>query len=335
MVNRELPGILTIFISFLGPPMRIALVLSVLALLTLPACSRKAPPIEGDFPLVKLTERAYVVHGSNEFPNKVNRGFINNPGFVLTKKGVVVVDPGSSVQVGEMLLAKIATVTKEPVIAVFNTHVHGDHWLGNDAIRRAWPKAVIYAHQNMIDKTGVEGEAWIKNLNQLTDGAVRGTQATPPNLAVENEETLAIGGVHFHIYHTGHAHTDGDLMIEVVEEKMVFLGDNVMNARAGRLDDGDIAGNIAACDVALKIKAEHFVPGHGKSGGREIVVAYRDFLARLLASVKKHYSLDRSADEIKPKVIADLAAYKGWANFDAEIGKLVSYAYRKAERDSF
>jgi len=56
---------------------------------------------------------------------------------VLTAKGVVVVDPGSSVQVGEMLLKKIATVTKDPVIAVFNTHIHGDHWLGNDRHRRA------------------------------------------------------------------------------------------------------------------------------------------------------------------------------------------------------
>lgn len=315
--------------------MRIALILIAIALFSLQACQRKAPPIEGDFPLVKLTDKAYVIHGPNEFPNKANRGFMNNPGFVLTKKGVVVVDPGSSVQVGEMLLAKIATVTKDPVIAVFNTHVHGDHWLGNDAIRRAWPKAVIYAHQKMIDKAGVEGEAWLKSLNNLTDGAVRGTQATPPNLAVDNEDTLTVGGVHFRIYHTGLAHTDGDLMVEVVEEKTVFLGDNVMSARAGRLDDGDIAGNIAACDAALKIEATHFVPGHGKSGGREIVVAYRDFLAKLTTSVRKHYSLDRSADDIKPKVVTELAAYKGWANFDAEIGKLVSYAYRKAERDSF
>jgi len=315
--------------------MRYALLLSLFALLILPACNRKAPPIEGEFPLVKLTERVYVIHGPNEFPNKANQGFMNNPGFVLTKKGVVVVDPGSSVQVGEMLLAKIATVTKDPVIAVFNTHVHGDHWLANDALHRTWPKAVIYANQKMIDKSGVEGPAWIKSLNSLTDGAVRGTQPVHPNLAVENEDTLTLGGMHFRIYHTGLAHTDGDIMIEVVEEKTVFLGDNVMSTRAGRLDDGDIPGNIAACNVALKIKAEHFVPGHGKSGGREIVVAYRDFLSKVLASVKKHYSLDRSADEIKPLVIADLAAYKGWANFDAEIGKLTSYAYRNAERDAF
>lgn len=315
--------------------MRIALFLSVLTLLSIPACSRKAPSIEGDFPLVKLTERIYVIHGPNEFPNKANRAFMNNPGFVLTKKGVVVVDPGSSVQVGEMLLAKIATVTKEPVVAVFNTHVHGDHWLGNDAIRRAWPKAVIYAHPKMIDKAGVEGESWIKSLNQLTDGAVRGTQVVAPNLAVENEDTLAVGGVHFRIHHTGLAHTDGDILVEVVEEKTVFLGDNVMAGRAGRLDDGDIAGNIAVCDTALKIDAAHFVPGHGKSGGREIVVAYRDFLTTLMASVKKHYSLDASAADIKPKVVADLKAYQNWANFDAEIGKLVSYAYRKAEQDSF
>ncbi|MEK7304327.1 MAG: MBL fold metallo-hydrolase, partial [Pseudomonadota bacterium] len=134
--------------------MRLIVSASLLALtVMLSACDRKAPAIQADFPLTKLTERVYVIHGPNEIPNKANQGFMNNPGFVLTRKGVVVIDPGSSVQVGDMLLKKIASVTKDPIIAVFNTHIHGDHWLGNDAIHRAYPKAVIYAHPKMMEKT--------------------------------------------------------------------------------------------------------------------------------------------------------------------------------------
>src|SRR3989338_4409108 len=136
----------------------VALTLAVLA----SGCSRsKAPPIAGDHKLAKLTERVYVLHGPNELPNKANQGFMNNPGFVLTKKGVVVIDPGSSVQVGELVLKKIVEVTKDPVIAVFNTHIHGDHWLGNQAIKAAYPKAVIYAHYKMKAKTATDGTGWI------------------------------------------------------------------------------------------------------------------------------------------------------------------------------
>lgn len=313
-----------------------ALPLALLAAtLLLTACDRKAGSIDADYPLTRLTERVYVIHGPNEMPNEANQAFMNNPGFVLTAKGVVVVDPGSSVQVGEMLLKKIATVTKDPVIAVFNTHIHGDHWLGNDAIRRAWPKAVIYAHPNMIAKAAVEGENWIERMNQLSDGAVRGTQVVVPQMGLDHDETLTLGGLHFRLLHNGVAHTDGDLMIEVVEEKLLFLGDNVVAERAGRLDDGNFAGNIAACDLALKTGATVFVPGHGKSGGREVVTAYRTWLTTLYGSVKKHYAAGVDAIGMKDKVVPELAAYRKWALFDSEVGKLVSLATLQAEQEAF
>ena len=70
--------------------MRRALFLTVLTLALLASgCSRsKAPPISGDFPATRLTEHVYVIHGPNELPNRHNQGFMNNPGFVLTTKGV-------------------------------------------------------------------------------------------------------------------------------------------------------------------------------------------------------------------------------------------------------
>lgn len=315
--------------------MRLFRLSALLLLALLAACARKAPEIHGDFPLTQLTEHVYVIHGPNEMPNKANQAFMNNPGFVITHKGVVVVDPGSSLQVGEMLLKKIATVTKEPVIAVFNTHIHGDHWLGNDAVRRAFPKAVIYAHPKMLEKAAVEGPNWVERMNQLSDGAAKGTKVVVPDLALDDDETLAVGGMHFHIYSSGPAHTDGDLMIEVVEEKVLFLGDNVVAERAGRMDDGNFLGNIAACEVALKVPATHFVPGHGKSGGREIVIAYRDWLQALYGSVKKYQAKGLSDFDMKDKVVADLRAYQKWAMFDSEIGKLVSLAFLQIEQASF
>lgn len=299
------------------------------------ACDRKAPAIEKDFPVNKITERVYVIHGPNEFPNEANQGFMNNPGFVLTKKGVVVIDPGSSLQTGQMVLKKIATITPNPVIAVFNTHIHGDHWLGNDAIRRAYPKAVIYAHPKMIAQSAEAGPRWVTLLNQLTDNAVRGTQPVSPNLGIEHEETLALDGMKFKAYHSGTAHTDGDLMIELADEKVMFLGDNVINRSVRRMDDGSFPGNVQACEFVLKTGAAHFIPGHGQTGGRDVVIAYRDFLKDLYRSVKKHQSQGLSDFEMKAKVTAELKAYHAWPNFDTEIGKLISLAFLEAEREAF
>ena len=306
------------------------------ALLVLVSCSRSdSPAIRGDYALKQLTERVYVLHGPNEEPSKKNQGFMNNPAFVLTSKGVVVIDPGSSLQVGRMLLARIAKTTPLPVIAVFNTHIHGDHWLGNQAMHDAYPNAVIYAHQNMLNMAGREGEAWLKIMLSMTDGATRGTQLVIPNSALENNDNLRLGDRHFRVYHTNRAHTDTDLMLEVVEDKLMFLGDVVVAQRAGRLDEGDFKGSIEAIDLALASKAVVFVPGHGVSGGREIPQAYRSFLSTLYASVKKYYAQGLKDFEMKDKVNQDLAAYHSWALYDAGLGRLVSLAYLQVESESF
>ena len=105
---------------------------------------QKAAPLRGEWNPEQIAPGVYVIHGPTELPSPSNQGFMNNPAFIVTDAGVVVIDPGSSVQVGEMVLARIGRITDKPVLAVFNTHVHGDHWLGNQAIRARYPDVPIY-----------------------------------------------------------------------------------------------------------------------------------------------------------------------------------------------
>jgi len=84
-----------------------------------------------DYPVDQIAPNTYVIHGPLGFPTVENQGFMNNPGFVITDSGVVLIDPGSSIQAGRMVLKQIRSITEKPVTHVINTHVHGDHWLGN------------------------------------------------------------------------------------------------------------------------------------------------------------------------------------------------------------
>ncbi|MEK7207253.1 MAG: MBL fold metallo-hydrolase [Pseudomonadota bacterium] len=309
-----------------------------LLLFSTAACTgSKAPPIQRDYNVSKITGRVYVIHGPDQSPNKENQGFINNPGFVLVRGGVVVVDPGSSVQIGEMVLGKIAAITKDPVIAVFNTHFHGDHWLGNQAIKAAYPKAVIYAHPRMVEALkGGEGDNWVKFLSDATNGAIRGTVVIAPDLGLDHDESLKLHGTTFRLTHNDRAHTDNDLMVEVVEEGVLFLGDNVRNKSiaANFPEHGSAKGQIDAIDMVLKSKATHFIPGHGLSGGREIVLAERKFLVALRAAVKKYYDQGMSDFEMKDKVMTDLVAYKDWVFFN-NLGRVISATYLQIESESF
>ena len=86
------------------------------------------------YPAQKVSPSVFVIHGPQGVPSVENQSFMNNPAWVITSEGVVVIDPGSSVQAGRMVMAQLKKTTKKPVTHVFNTHVHGDHWLGNQAV---------------------------------------------------------------------------------------------------------------------------------------------------------------------------------------------------------
>ena len=48
------------------------------------------------FSAEKVSQHVYVIHGPLDIPNPENKGFMNNPAFIVAEKSVIVVDPGSS-----------------------------------------------------------------------------------------------------------------------------------------------------------------------------------------------------------------------------------------------
>jgi len=289
-----------------------------------------------DYPLDKVAPHVYVIHGPRTTPNPQNQGFMNNPGFVVTADSVVVVDPGSSVQAGRLLVDKIRSITGKPVRHVLATHVHGDHWLGNQAIAEAWPDAVFYAHPAMIEKANAgAAQQWVETMEKLSGGFTRGTVALVPDHVVGDGGSWTIGGIRFRFYAPPAAHSGTDVMIEVVEDSLLFTGDNVLYLRLPRMSDGSFKGNIAACDVAIGIGAKVYVPGHGPTGGVERVTAFRDYLATLYAEVERLYEEDMEAFEMKPLVIDKLAAWHDWSGFDEQVGKHVGQALLEVESNAF
>lgn len=300
------------------------------------AADDRGPPVP-DYPADQVAPRTWVIHGPIGYPTPENQGFMNNPAFIVTDEGVVVIDPGSSVQTGEMVLRQIRQVTDKPVVALLNTHVHGDHWLGNQAFRELWPEVPIYAHPRMLEEVEKgAGEEWIEQLLRVTDGAIRGTEARGPNIAVEDGETLTVGDLTFRFHNQGQVHTWTDLMIEVEEEDVLFLADNATNQRIVRMDDGSFEGSIA---FLTKMRAENdrtiLIPGHGPTGGWEIVDDYLGYLTRLRDKVAELYEQGLSDFEMRDAVAAELEPFHDWAGFQDTLGKHINLAYLEVESAAF
>ena len=288
--------------------------------------------------LDKVSKHIYVVHGTQDLPNPKSRGFMNNPAAILTNNGVIIIDPGSSTEISKQLLEKVKEVSDKPVIAIFNTHVHGDHWLGNHGIRESYPKIPIYAHKRMIERVNNgDGEEWKTLLMGMTKGALASTKIVGPNIGLTDGEELSIDGMKLKFHHTGHAHTDHDLMIEVIKDKALFFGDIVASKRVPNSDvpqDANFKGTITAINAMLARPIDIFIPGHGATGGREVPEASLRFLETLHSSVIKYYNNDLESFEIKGKVRADLNKYKDWNNFHA-IDRVINFVYQEVERENF
>lgn len=299
------------------------------------ALPRDQLAIKQDYPLSRLSKNVYVIYGPNEEVSKQNQAFRNNPVIVLTNKGVVVIDPGSSVYTGEMVVKKVKALTNQPIVAVFNTHVHGDHWLGNHGIQNFYPGVTIYGHQKMIDgiKSG-DGDMWIKAINNRSEGAIEGTKIVAPNKAVKDGELIKMGNVTFRVIYSGKTHSDSDIMLEIVEDKIFFFGD-VLRVENLSPFMSSFSGNLKALDMAEKRNANLYVPGHGPSGGKELINHHRRFITILKKEVKKYYDEGLSDFEMKPKVIKALGEYKSWSGFDENIGRLINLAYLEVESESF
>ena len=284
------------------------------------------------FDAKKIAAHTWVVHGPLEQPNVENKGFMNNPTFVITDKSVIVLDPGSTVHVGRALLKKIRKQTDKPITHVFNSHIHGDHWLGNQAFFEENPKIKIYGHPEMIAEAKAgEAETWVGLMKTLTEGASDGTKVIYPTNALENGQEVKIDNITIKSHLSELAHTKTDAMFEIVEDKVLITGDNAFSNRAPRLDDGSFAGNIEAMDFALKLNVETVVPGHGPTGGKDVLSGYRDFIATIFDTTVELMEEDMEAFEMKPIILEKMEKFKTWGNFDGAIGRLISIAVLEAE----
>lgn len=284
----------------------------------------------------KVTDNIYVIHGPLEMPTPENKGFMSNPAFIVAEKGVVVIDPGSTVNVGKMLVKHIREVTDKPIIAVFNSHIHGDHWLGNQAMVEENPDVKIYAHPRLakMAKSGL-ADQWIDLMMQLTNKASDGTKAVLPTDDLEDGQVVDFGDVSIKSYLTEHSHTKTDAMFEVIGAKVVFMGDNAPRDRIIRLDDASYRGSIAALDRMLEASPEVVVPGHGETGDKQILEAYKQYLSVVYNTARELMEEGMEPFEMKDVIAEKLPEFKDWAGFKDELGKHVSLAVLEAEQADF
>jgi len=234
-----------------------------------------------------------------------------NSGFIVTGKGVVVIDTQGPKSLAEELRAKIRRTTEEPIVYAVNTHYHGDHAFGN----QYFGDAIIIAHEKTREaliKRDEGHRAMFKKF--FGEESLKDFRLTLPDITVTDRLTLRLGDKTVEIIYAGaKAHTEGDLFVWLPEEKVLFAGDLLYKGRLPLLNDGDGLGAISAIDAVTSTGADVYVPGHGALATKEDALSYRKYLEALRSEVARMMKEGRGLEEIRSGI--SLPGYASWDRY--------------------
>lgn len=292
--------------------------------------------ILNDYKPEKVSEHTYVIHGPMRTDLEQSQGFVNNPAFIVSDKSVIVVDPGTSVQIGRALLHHIKKITNNPITHVFNTHIHGDHWLGNHAFSENNPDVKIYAHPMMLQQAK-DGAAkqWFDIFLAASGGTIKGTKTVLPTIALTDQQIIKVDNISLKAYLSDWAHTKTDIMLEIIEDKLLFTGDIVNNERIVPFNDGSFKGSIDSISNVMKLGIKTVVPGHGLTTSGDLLGTYKKGLESIYQTTKLLIEEGLEPYEMKDKVLASNSAFKNWKGFEDEVGRYLSLAVLEIEQEEF
>ncbi len=220
------------------------------------------------------------------------------------------------------------------IVAAINTHHHADHTGGNWALD-GLPR---YAHRNATPRVLGQMNRYISNLKEAAlqlegddPAKVRArtdalnlykdvTKLKAPQFAptesIDGDRRLQLGGVKLELVSCGPAHTDNDIAVFVPDRKLMHTGDLVFNRLHPFIDresGATVRGWITAldrlhgmCDGDTAV-----VPGHGDRGGRDILMAQKQYFEHMRDEVMRMARAGRTRDQI---AATTPDRYRGYGN---------------------
>lgn len=237
----------------------------------------------------------------------------SNAGFIVGRRGVLVIDTRLNPAMARELGALVRSVTDKPVTHVVNTHFHGDHTFGNQVFADRAEIIGSTVTQNKLTEEGEDHQLWISGHFPVDYSEV---EITPPDTAFDGSITLGLGDRSVDLIETASGHTGGDVMVWVPDAKVLFTGDVLVVNNIPWLGDSPGTARLMKDLIDLTSgSAETFVPGHGfnvTTARRADVYSALGFLADARGQVTRLAGEGASLDEVIARL--DLSPYGDWRN---------------------
>ena len=223
------------------------------------------------------------------------------------------------------------------IVALINSHSNGDHCNGNNCVDTP---EIISSEAALEEMSHESPEIMAALMRQAPSmGALGqyfqqcfgsfdfdGITKCLPNKTFSGKTERRVGDKLVELIEVGPAHTNGDILVFVPNDKVVFTGDILFIEGHPILWAGPIDNWIKACDRIISMEVDFIVPGHGPVTDKRGVEAVRDYLKYILKETRKRFESGMEPLEAAKDINLDL--FSSWGD-EERIAVNVNSLYRE------
>ncbi len=208
-----------------------------------------------------------------------NSGDLNS-GIIATGEGVVVFDALDSEAVAKAEREAIAKTIGQPVRFLVSSPYHNPYSKGNIAYADVWKIGHELYRADLVRQL------------ERDKASPEERKARLPNETFRDKITLYLGGKEIQVLYLGRAHTRGDSIVYVPQDRIVYLSEVFSAGQFLFMGDGYGLDWLKTVEAAAALDADIFVPGHNPlpedpKQSREEFLRYRQMLVDVRDSVQQ------------------------------------------------
>lgn len=238
---------------------------------------------------VEVIPGVFSAIGATAPPTYENAGHNNNLSFIVTGEGVVVVNGGAAYGLAKALHDEIKKLTDQPVKLVFNENGQGHAVLGNNYW--AEQNVPIIAHVDAAEEVAEYGGSILEGMKRYNRDQAAGTILQGPTETFEDDCIVEMGPFRIEARYLGPAHSPGDIVIWLPNQRLVIAGDMAFHERMLPIFEHTYTADwLETWDSEFEaLGATYVIPGHGHPTNMDQVRRYtKGYLEYLREKVGAH-----------------------------------------------
>jgi cyclase len=249
-----------------------------------------------------------------------NAGRLFNSGVVAGSDGVLVFDALDSEALARSERQAIADAIKQPIRYLVSSVFHDPFSKGNLAYADVFKIGHDNYRAGLIDQM---------QRGQLSDEEQR---TRMPNATYRDRMTLYLGGKEIQVLYFGNAHTKGDSVLFVPQDRIAYMSEVFFNDEFPNMAGGYGVSWIRVLDAVRALDADIFIPGHGSipDDPKQTRVAL-DRLRQLLVDTRDRIQneITRGATEDQTVATVTLQQYEKMPQFAGTKEAVVRRIYKE------